>query len=221
MASFMTQDRQAACLAIGSAGEGVGGYTKYKDCSRRTGGLGAQRKDASEDYGLLATKQDIQDFKKWSSKHNYVWFGSSEFSGRCGKIKESIAVIHDFLRFCKQKQLRPIIYYTGHGDEDGDWVFPDGTIKFDDVESYNNTIDTGFVVNVIADCCYSGKWVQQSAQKTKMNVLAASAPEDCAIDRIFAQAYFGWSAEHMEVLRDIRAIYSKYDGRNCCNAYAY
>lgn len=214
--SYMTKEGAASCLAIGSAGEGVGGYSKYKDASRAVGGTsGSARKD-EDDYGLLATKQDIEDFKEWARKCRYDWFGSIEVSGHVGKTKEVVNYIHDFFRYCKSKRLKPIIYYSGHGDEDGDWVFPDDVVTFDDVERYNNKIDTGYVINVISDCCFSGRWVQQSNKKTKMNVLAASAPDECALDRIFAQAFFKGSAEHTEVLRDIGAVYTQFQNTKGC-----
>jgi len=222
MAAFLgdSGDRKACCLAIGSAGAGVGGYSKYKDARCVQGGRGNARKDAADEYGLLATREDISDFMQWCHARNYDWYGSFEVSGRLGNIKQVIEAIHGWLDYCKRHTLRPIIYYSGHGNVDGDWVFKDGVITFDDVENYNDKIETGFVVNVISDCCYSGKWCDKSAQRTKMNVLAASGPGHCAIDRIFAQAFFQKSGEHLDVLRDVDARYTQYcEGR--CVAYYY
>mmetsp|Transcript_133232 Transcript_133232/g.371408 ORF Transcript_133232/g.371408 Transcript_133232/m.371408 type:complete len:223 (-) Transcript_133232:147-815(-) len=210
-----------SCLAIGSAGEGVGGYSKYKDLGRRHGGASGARKDANEDYGLLATKQDIEDFKTWSVGKRFKWFGSMEVSGMIGKHSQCVSAIQEWLAHCKQQKLKPLIYYSGHGDENGNWVFPDGVVTFDDIEQYNNTINTGFVVDVISDCCYSGAWVDLSQQRTKMNVVAASAADDCAIDRIFAQAFFKNSAAHREILHDIKACYTRFDGRNACVKYNF
>lgn len=221
MAAFLGDkgDRKACCLAIGSAGSGVGGFSKYKSARRDHGGCGGARKDAAEEYGLLATRQDINDFMEWSQARKYDWYGSIEVSGKVGKFATVIDGIHDWLSYCKKHRLRPIVYYSGHGNEDGDWVFNDGEITFDDIENWNDAINTGFIVNVISDCCYSGKWCETSAARTKMNVLAASGPDECAIDRIFAQGFFRGSEEHKAVLKDVDARYTQYVGDRCVQYY--
>merc|ERR1712187_140139 len=204
--AFVGQYEPALCIAIGSAGKGVGGYTKSK----------SQRMDADSEYSLLATKQAIDRFKTWAASKRYKWYGSVEVSGSCGRKNNAVDDIKSFLRACKSSGLRPIIYYTGHGDKSGNWVFPDGTVTFKDIYDYANQINCGWVVNVISDFCYSGQWVQQSNRQTAMNVLAASGANECAINEIFSQAYFEDSGEHLGVLRDLGACYTRaVNGKGC------
>mmetsp|Transcript_29767 Transcript_29767/g.54832 ORF Transcript_29767/g.54832 Transcript_29767/m.54832 type:complete len:238 (-) Transcript_29767:297-1010(-) len=203
--------RNALCMAIGSAGRGTAGYTKYKSTTNKT--------PADDDWHLLATKEDIEKFKEWVNSFKGhgapEWFGSYEVSGRCGSSSGCIAELHRFFDECKRLQKPPLIYYTGHGDSDGDWCFPDGYITFDDVERYHHCHSSGYVVTVISDCCHSGQWVLQSAAKTKMSVFAACGPCECAINCIFSQAFFDRSYEHAEVLRDLDANYTWFNGSSC------
>lgn len=203
--------RNALCLAIGSAGKGVSGHTKSKSKH--------DRKPADDDWHLLATKQDIEKYKEWLASFRGEgapeWHGSYEVSGGCGDRAGCIAELHKFFRECQRRQKPPVIYYTGHGDTDGDWCFPGGYITFDDVENFHHTHSSGYVVTVISDCCFSGKWVEQSARKTKMNVFAASGPNTEAINLIFSQAVFDRSGEHVDVLRCLGAEYTRFDGHRC------
>jgi hypothetical protein len=195
------------CFAIGSAGAGVGGAAKYKS---------KQVKETDDEIGLLSTKADIEAFRQWSQRLSYSWHGSIEVSGKVGKKSDVVRELRRFLDECKKQGKIPQIYFSGHGDEStGDWIFPDGNISFDDVENHNHAISGPMVVNVISDCCFSGKWVQKSAKKTKMNVLASCGPHDTAINLIFSQAFFGGSSEHKAVLTDLNACYTMFDGSKC------
>jgi len=68
---------------------------------------------------------------------------------------------------CKDKQLKPILYYTGHGEIcSGDWCFSDGTLSIQEIESL-------FCGNlhplIISDCCFSGHWANYCMNKNIPN----------------------------------------------------
>merc|ERR1712154_168857 len=53
------------------------------------------------------------------------------------------------------------IYYTGHGETNtGNWCFADGNVSFDEVINAVKSVNDGCFIEIIADCCYSGNWVQ-------------------------------------------------------------
>lgn len=108
-------------IAIGSAGHGKG-VAKIKQ-------------PKSTVYGELATKTDIELYKRWVSKkgEGHRYYGGYEVDGHCGSCRQAMAVLKKFLDFCYFGDAQPVIYYTGHGDRDGDWVFPDGAISFADI----------------------------------------------------------------------------------------
>mmetsp|Transcript_96231 Transcript_96231/g.299086 ORF Transcript_96231/g.299086 Transcript_96231/m.299086 type:complete len:145 (+) Transcript_96231:302-736(+) len=142
-----------------------------------------------------------------------------EFCGKSGKIQWCIDGLAELFDACHKSGQIPLIYYTGHGDVEGNWCFPDGTMTFEDVESYHHTHSSGKVVHVICDCCFSGMWAVKSNKLTKMNVFAAPAPDDAALDLIFSQAAFYGSAEHLQVLRDLKAVQTRFNGKECVLKY--
>ena len=50
------------------------------------------------------------------------------------------------------------LYFTGHGDTEGNWCFPDGTITLQDVVDQIPIFDKFFSLRIFTDCCYSGNW---------------------------------------------------------------
>ena len=50
------------------------------------------------------------------------------------------------------------LYFTGHGDTEGNWCFPDGTITLQDVVDQIPVFDKLFILKIYSDCCYSGNW---------------------------------------------------------------
>merc|ERR1712014_176742 len=103
-----------AVICIGSAGHGSG--TAKGD---------ANTKDST---GLLDTKDDIEDCKRYMVQNSsfYEFCGAYEVSGIIGSAEECEANLRKFFEYCKEKKIAPIVYYTGHGDSDGDWCFPNG-----------------------------------------------------------------------------------------------
>ena len=58
-------------------------------------------------------------------------------------------------RFLKTASGKPkVIYYTGHGDRNGNLCFDDGELSFEEICNCGNLESTV----IIKDCCYAGQW---------------------------------------------------------------
>jgi len=97
------------------------------------------------------------------------------------------------------------LYYSGHGDEDGNFVMDDGSkISFDDVvqlwtANLNERRDghgrRRRRLIIVADCCFSGKWVQKLKQYFKtepgvsIGIQAACREDEYSIDTAFTKEF--------------------------------
>ncbi|XP_075260981.1 uncharacterized protein LOC142352511 isoform X1 [Convolutriloba macropyga] len=70
---------------------------------------------------------------------------------------EATGHIRKFFEYCKANDFKPMLYYTGHGEENtGNWCFSDGKLGFEDIL---NIIPAGMEnPTIICDTCYSGRW---------------------------------------------------------------
>ncbi len=83
-----------------------------------------------------------------------------------------------------------IIYYSGHGDTTGDWMFIDyernsyETISFDQVYTLWKQTKRGQnqTLVIITDSCYSGKWVEKARGLLDVIVQASCGPNQLAMD---------------------------------------
>ena len=58
-----------------------------------------------------------------------------------------------------------LIWYTGHGEKGtGNWIFKDGSVKFEDIYSLYKNFFKGRYLYIVTDCCYSGCWVEDCAK---------------------------------------------------------
>ena len=75
------------------------------------------------------------------------------------KITKSEAFSHidSLFKRCREEDLKPMLYYTGHGETNtGNWAFSDGTIS---IEEILNRKPVGIVYpTIISDACFSGRW---------------------------------------------------------------
>jgi len=188
---------QRAVMCIGSAGHGSG-----------TAKGAANAKDST---GLLDTKDDIEDCKRYMIEHNsfYEFIGAYEVSGIIGSADDCKRQLQKFFEYCKEKRIAPIVYYTGHGDCDGDWRFPNGGyLTYDQVKALNVS---GWKLEIWADCCYAGQWAKKANGTAR--VIAAASGEKKAINRVFARAVFNGSQADQDRLwsGDIDAISADFD----------
>ena len=81
-------------------------------------------------------------------------------------IKKSTALNHIETLFdnCENKGVKPVLYYTGHGEVGtGNWCFSDGTIS---IKEISEMIPVGCNYPLIfSDACYSGHWANFCLQK--------------------------------------------------------
>ena len=97
-----------------------------------------------------------------------------------------------------------LIWYTGHGEVmTGNWVFPDGFLKFEDLYNLYKKHFTGRYLYIVTDCCHSGAWVVECARlldnddikcfhaakenKVYIKVFAACLPDEKAYDRFYTK----------------------------------
>ena len=91
--------------------------------------------------------------------------------------------IRKLFETCKREELKPFLYYTGHGEiGTGNWCFADGTIS---IQEILDMLPAGtYYPMIFSDACYSGHWANFCLEEniTGFHCLAA-CPEYCkAID---------------------------------------
>ena len=91
--------------------------------------------------------------------------------------------IQTFFKTCQWLQVKPMLYYTGHGEiGTGNWCFADGTIS---IQEILDMLPEGMYYPIIfSDACYSGHWANFCLKKniTGLHCLAA-CPE-------YSRAYY-------------------------------
>jgi len=84
---------------------------------------------------------------------------------------------------CKHNQVKPILYYTGHGENTtGNWCFADGTISIQEILDMRP--EGSYYPIIFNDACYSGHWANFCLQKniTGFHCLAACLEYSNAVD---------------------------------------
>ena len=85
-----------------------------------------------------------------------------------------------------------LIWYAGHGTSQGDWLFEDGVITFEDILGLYGKYFFNRLLYIVTDCCYSGTWVTKLAEKLdEMGVKACGhqAKRLGCFLKIFASCY--------------------------------
>ena len=91
--------------------------------------------------------------------------------------------IQKFFDICKRKQVKPILYYTGHGEiGTGNWCFADGTISVQEILDMRP--EGTYYPMIFSDACYSGHWANFCLVKSipGFHCLAACPEYSKAID---------------------------------------
>lgn len=187
---------QGWCVfAVGSAGHGSG-KAKVKATN-----------------GELSVHEDITDLKTWLGTGHLrtswgadpVWYGEYTVSSRVGYAKHCLEEMRVFFKYCKEHDLSPFIYYTGHGDERGDWCFPSGKVSFQEIKDAQKSVPgLGYLV-ILSDCCFSGNWVWEGKNQN-IHVVSASGTDKEALDRVFANAVFNRVPASQDVLLTTQAM---------------
>jgi len=84
---------------------------------------------------------------------------------------------------CKREQVKPILYYTGHGEiGTGNWCFKDGKISTQEI--IDTLPDKTHYPMIFSDACYSGHWANFCLEKkfVGFHCLAACPEYSKAID---------------------------------------
>ena len=96
---------------------------------------------------------------------------------------EVIGHIQEFFESCKEFYMKPMIFYTGHGERNtGNWCFSDGKLSFEDIL---NLIPAGMEnPTIISDACFSGRWAIacDEHQRESLYCLSACGPDETARD---------------------------------------
>ena len=91
--------------------------------------------------------------------------------------------IQKFFNACKREQVKPILYYTGHGEiGTGNWCFADRTINIQEILDMRP--EGMYYPMIFSDACYSGHWANFCHKKniTGFHCLAACPEYSKAID---------------------------------------
>ena len=75
------------------------------------------------------------------------------------RLKKSFALdeIRDHFEHCKRENLKPALYYAGHGEiGTGNWCFDDGTLSIQEISDMVRC-ECQLPV-IVSDCCFSGHW---------------------------------------------------------------
>lgn len=84
---------------------------------------------------------------------------------------------------CKRNKVKPILYYTGHGETGtGNWCFADGTISIQEI--FDMMPGGTYYPMIFSDACYSGHWANFCLEKniTGFHCLAACPEYSTAFD---------------------------------------
>ena len=91
--------------------------------------------------------------------------------------------IQKFFDTCKLEEVKPILYYTGHGEiGTGNWCFADGTISIQEILDMRP--EGTYYPMIFSDACYSGHWANFCLVKSipGFHCLAACPEYSKAID---------------------------------------
>ncbi|KAL9953314.1 hypothetical protein ACROYT_G040712 [Oculina patagonica] len=84
---------------------------------------------------------------------------------------------------CKRKKVKPMLYYTGHGEiGTGNWCFHDGTISIQEI--FDMLPGGAYYPMIFSDACYSGHWANFCCEKNiaSFHCLAACPDFSTAVD---------------------------------------
>jgi hypothetical protein len=166
----------------------------------------------------LETQQDIDDCRTYfggvNTPSKITFGGAVNVMGNAGSASATLDEVKKFFERCKRNDECPIIYYTGHGNDQGNWCFPRGTISFEEIVEAN--VKSGAnLVTLLCDCCHAGEWVYRSkTHKENVHVVGAAGgsrqDKNLAYNRVFAQAAFKKEeAARSKLYSDSRAISTK------------
>lgn len=99
------------------------------------------------------------------------------------KKSDALDKIRRLFHDCKQKGVKPMLYYTGHGEVGtGNWCFDDGTIG---IQEILDMLPEGVLYPMIfSDACFSGHWANFCLNRKikSFRCLAACPDYSAAID---------------------------------------
>jgi len=204
-----------------TAGEIQNGWLSARWCSRDPSkthmsfiigsaghGSGQPKSKSAGEGGRLDVRLDIADFKTKTPSESWYNYGEYEVGGHIGSAAEILNHMETFFSCCHLHWVVPVIYYTGHGDNvGGNWCFPSGTVKFDDIVKAYDKSGCTQICRILADCCHAGYWVwdakrvKESSGK-KWIVIAAANHDKLATNRVFAEACFKNDKDSQLLLRN-------------------
>eukprot|EP01084_Bolivina_argentea_P123085 218157_1 len=184
---------KATMLIVASRGSSVGGKSKSPGKYAhqfKTGGSGG----LNVEFDINVVMGKIAAAKS-SKVKLYVLNGEGETTE-----EEAKTIISKFL----QSNNSDCIYYTGHGDTDGDWCFANGGyISFEWFYDKLKQYKSGKKFYVHCDACYSGNWplklVKKDKSITRKWCMASACGSDvCAYDNEYSEAHFGMLGDWLQ-----------------------
>ena len=111
-----------------------------------------------------------------------------------------------------------VVFFTGHGDEFGDWMLHDQYIELEELISppdYVELYDLGRPLIIVSDCCYAGNWcVSRAAAKWGLDVtmVAAATPGVSVFERSCSP---GEASNFMQLLLSPRGAATAMQPQEC------
>lgn len=123
-------------------------------------------------------------------------------------IKETLYQREYFAKIEEQFSLKSVhihvVYYTGHGDKEGNWSTSNGFVTFEsliklwkDSKAYQESAE----LIIVADCCYSGQWVAKLKQSdvNRVSIMASCKADEKSFDTTKGGAF---TVEWLKMVKD-------------------
>eukprot|EP01036_Dinobryon_divergens_P025015 gene25015-33521_t len=164
-----------------------------------------------EDIKYLRTSEDLQEMLEYAQKYNNQMLGCVDSRGLAGSKSTIVQQLQNAFNYVRLYRGVLVLYYSGHGDINGDWCNNANSHKHNleilenqwcqranqnpSFEAALDTLRTRAVppIAIISDCCYSGQWVQKAIDyrlNEDFTVVSACGRDKKARDRVFSQAFW-------------------------------
>lgn len=117
---------------------------------------GTARARSGNGYNLEGIAQDI------SNLYKYFLANGAKIELKEDAIPPTPAttIRNNVKRFLQSPGNAKFLYFSGHGDEDGNVILNDGTLNCADVMGWLSDVEFKGVITIMVDTCFAGKWKQ-------------------------------------------------------------
>lgn len=168
----------------------------------------AQRQDGGLDGGI----SDLYHVNSFLTKKRGVSVYETYTFSQGDQIERRPELLVQLREFFSSARRGFVIHFSGHGNQNGDWELTKGAVlTFEDIfqafaERCSDTLPSEALRSaqkllIVADCCYSGKWVRRLQELRQQQ----DAPQDAT--QVWVQA--GCSAEQFSMEKDTGGLFTQ------------